>query len=58
VPEIGLPFTLLVTGDNQILTLYVGELNREQLASMAKIAGNVAAGSIAVSAARAQLDTL
>jgi thiol-disulfide isomerase/thioredoxin len=58
VPEIGLPFTLLVSSDNQILTLYVGELMREQLATMAEVAADVAAGKTDVATARTQLNNL
>jgi thiol-disulfide isomerase/thioredoxin len=58
VPEIGLPFTVLVAADGQILTLYVGELGRDQLATMASIAAAVTAGQSDVATARRQLSNL
>ncbi len=58
VPEIGLPFTVLVADTGQILTLYVGELDRQQLATMAGIAGEVTAGQLGIEIARKQLQDL
>jgi peroxiredoxin len=58
VPELGLPFTVLVDHDGRILTIYVGELVREQLATMASIVGEIAAGDMDVATARERLGRL
>ncbi|MEC9376223.1 MAG: TlpA disulfide reductase family protein [Pseudomonadota bacterium] len=58
VTELALPFTLLVTGDGQILTLYVGELMREELAFIADISSQVATGKNDVETARRLLSQL
>jgi len=55
---LGLPFTVLSTADGQILTVYIGELVAEQLATMATVSQGVAAGSISIAAARQQLAEL
>ena len=58
VPEIGLPFTLLVAADGRILTTYIGELERDQLAEMAEISQAFAAAELDVDAARGRLARL
>jgi thiol-disulfide isomerase/thioredoxin len=58
VPEIGLPFTLLVAADGTILTTYIGELERDQLAEMAEVSQAFAAAKLTTEAARSRLARL
>jgi thiol-disulfide isomerase/thioredoxin len=55
---LGLPFTVLTSADGQILTVYIGELKADQLATMAEISQAVGAGEMASSEARKQLSGL
>ena len=58
VTELALPFTVLVSANDEILTIYIGELERDQLAKMADINTRVAAGEISALEARQRLATL
>ena len=51
----GLPFTIFVTGDRQILLMHSGELARERLDEILRVIDDVTAGRLSVAAARAQL---
>ena len=54
----GLPFTVLVTANGEILTLYVGELERDQFATMVETAQAVQNGTTTIAAAQDSLRTL
>jgi thiol-disulfide isomerase/thioredoxin len=58
VTELALPFTVLVSANDEILGVHVGELVRDQLAKMADISARVAAGEISAVDARQRLATL
>jgi len=51
----GLPFTVFVSADRQILLLHSGELLREQLDDILSVVNDVAVGRLSVAAARARL---
>jgi len=51
----GLPFTIFVSADRQILFTYSGELLREQLDDILAVVDEVAAGHLSVANARARL---
>ncbi len=51
----GLPFSVFVLADRQILTTHSGELQHEQLADILSVIDAVAAGKLSVEAARKQL---
>jgi len=53
---VGLPFTVFVSADRQILGSHSGELLREQLDQILTVVGGVQAGDISVQQARSQLD--
>jgi len=53
---IGLPFTVFVSADRQILGSHSGELLREQLDDILAVVDGVSAGDISVEQARSQLD--
>jgi len=54
----GLPFTVFVTADRQILLMHSGELLREQLDVILSVVDAVAAGRLSVTDARTQLNHL
>jgi thiol-disulfide isomerase/thioredoxin len=58
VTELALPFTVLVSANDEILGVHIGELSRNQLAKMADISARVAAGEISAVDARQRLATL
>lgn len=51
----GLPFTVFITGDRQILLMHSGELTRERLDEILGIVDEVTAGRLSVAAARTRL---
>ena len=51
----GLPFTVFVSADRQILHMHSGELLREQIDEILSVADSVAAGRLSVADARIQL---
>jgi hypothetical protein len=55
---LGLPFTVLISGSSQILTIYIGELDAGQLEEMAAISRDFEKGRIDLAAARGQLEDL
>lgn len=52
----GLPFTVFVSADRQILHLHSGELLREQIDAILAVVDDVAAGRLSVTDARARLN--
>jgi len=55
---LGLPFSVLVTGDGKILTVHIGEIVRPQLTEMVAISKAVEAGELQIAQARQQLAEL
>ena len=55
---LGLPFTVLSAADGQILTIFIGEIHREELVTMAAVSGAVEAGELSIADARARLASL
>jgi thiol-disulfide isomerase/thioredoxin len=55
---LGLPFTVLVAADGQILTVYVGELVTDQLAEMVNVSQAIESGEMDVAEARLLLGEL
>ena len=55
---LGLPFSVLVTGDGKILTVHIGEIVRPQLTEMVAISKAVEAGELQIAEARQQLAEL
>ena len=52
---LGLPFTLIVTPDGELLNVHVGEFDREQAGTMASILRDFLVGSLAADQAREAL---
>ena len=52
---VGLPFTILISPDRQILYTHSGELHREQLENILSVIDELAAGAVSVAEARARL---
>ncbi|HKL62816.1 MAG TPA: hypothetical protein VJ883_05575, partial [Woeseiaceae bacterium] len=52
---LGLPFTLIVTPDGELLNVHVGEFNRDQAGSMASILRDFLDGSLPAEQAREAL---
>jgi thiol-disulfide isomerase/thioredoxin len=52
---VGLPFTVFVSAERQILHMHSGELHREQLDDIMTVVDDVFAGTISVTEARARL---
>jgi thiol-disulfide isomerase/thioredoxin len=55
---LGLPFTVLAAADGKILTVYIGELHANQLATMVEISQAYAGKRIDLTKARAELSEL
>jgi thiol-disulfide isomerase/thioredoxin len=55
---LGLPFTALVSSRNEILTIYIGEIDAGQLDEMAAISRDFEKGHIDLATAREQLEAL
>lgn len=55
---LGLPFTVLVGADSEILTVFIGEIDAKQLEVMAKISRNFAAGELGLEESRERLGDL
>jgi thiol-disulfide isomerase/thioredoxin len=58
LPDLGLPFSVLVAGDGSILTVHVGEINLAQLRELVDVSAAVAGGELTVAQARERLDSL
>jgi hypothetical protein len=58
VELIGLPYTAVVGPDGAVLGILLGELKPQDLALIADVAGEIAAGSLDTSGARSRLLTL
>jgi len=55
---LGLPFSVLVASDGQILTVHIGEVDQSQLARMVEISQAVENAAMSADKARAELETL
>ncbi|MDP6436081.1 MAG: TlpA disulfide reductase family protein [Gammaproteobacteria bacterium] len=55
---LGLPFSVLAAGDGHILTVYVGELVGDQIATMARLSTEYAGGKTDLATVRERLRTL
>jgi thiol-disulfide isomerase/thioredoxin len=55
---LGLPFTAVISGEGDILTVFIGEIEAHELAVLADTAADVGAGRIDVATARAKLEQL
>lgn len=52
---LGLPFSVLVGGDGNILTVHIGEVNASQLTAIAEISAAYESGGLPLAAARSEL---
>jgi hypothetical protein len=55
---LGLPFTVLVGANSEILTVFIGEIDAEQLEQMVGISKRFAAGELSLAQARELLEEL
>lgn len=58
VPFIGLPFTLVVTADGELLAAHMGEIHAPQIDTIVDVLARLEAGATDIGAARAELKTL
>ena len=58
VDFVGLPFTMIVSRDGELLNAHMGEIHREELDHIAEVLGRLDAGEIDTAAAKTELKSL
>lgn len=58
LPDLGLPFSVLVAGDGSILTVHIGEIDLAQLRELVTVSAAVTGGELSVAKARERLERL
>ena len=58
VEFIGLPFTMVVAPDGQLIKAHIGEIHQEQIDRITSVLAEVSSGTLDVAAARERLGRL
>jgi hypothetical protein len=58
LPDLGLPFSVLVAGNGSILTVHIGEIDLAQLRELVAVSASVTGGELSVAQARQRLERL
>ena len=58
VDFVGLPFTMIVSRDGELLNAHMGEIHQEELDHIAAVLGRLDAGEIDTATAKRELKTL
>lgn len=58
LPDLGLPFSVLVAGNGSILKVHIGEIDLAQLRELVAVSASVTGGELSVAQARQRLERL